>query len=507
MAKSKHIILEQIIDLQVPDTEKAYRIQEQASHLFLQRILPIIDRHCSELCDPDTFTSIESLKIDLGELSLNRFKLDFEEQFRRQFSNQLSAAIQAEGLVTQQQKEEAKTKTQGELFDFFIRFGGLPWWADSNDKTIIQRSFHHLVKHDANELKRKLLQYLQKEVHLKRLILHLGDPDLKEAIITFNKSLQSHIESIFSDFEMILQQLARKKKLAPSQVRIVLWKGILSSTFKEISDKELIRRLMIHLSQSLSISFEVLNEIILALDKGRYKFKSPLKEVFKKVKSQSPFSFNLKNIRDDEREENSSSPTLLGQDLQGQIDQPQQFEQETDFSVAEDNDQTQELFINNAGLVILWPFLSRFFENLGLVHEKTFVDEWAPQKAMALLQYIVDAAIQVPEYLVPLNKILCGMPLEALYEQETIELEENWLEQSTLFLETILEHAEPAIGKISVEGFQNTFLKRSGILSFEDGHWLLRVERETFDLVLDRLPWSFRIVKLPWMEYGLYVDW
>ncbi len=39
------------------------------------------------------------------------------------------------------------------------------------------------------------------------------------------------------------------------------------------------------------------------------------------------------------------------------------------------------------------------------------------------------------------------------------------------------------------------------------GTWLLRVERVSYDVVLDRFPWGLGWVKLPWMEAPLYVEW
>ena len=65
----------------------------------------------------------------------------------------------------------------------------------------------------------------------------------------------------------------------------------------------------------------------------------------------------------------------------------------------------------------------------------------------------------------------------------------------------------PILNNMSIPGFRGSFLLRLGILSLRDGIWLLRVERETYDLVLDRFPWGFEWVKLPWMETPLQVEW
>ena len=44
-------------------------------------------------------------------------------------------------------------------------------------------------------------------------------------------------------------------------------------------------------------------------------------------------------------------------------------------------------------------------------------------------------------------------------------------------------------------------------LTMVEGTWLLRVERASHDLVLDRFPWSWSWLKLPWMGDPLRVEW
>jgi Contractile injection system tape measure protein len=71
-------------------------------------------------------------------------------------------------------------------------------------------------------------------------------------------------------------------------------------------------------------------------------------------------------------------------------------------------------------------------------------------------------------------------------------------------LTAVIEHA-PILRNMSIPGFRNTFLLRKGQLSARDGMRLLRVERETYDVVLDRFPWSVNWLKLPWMEFPMHV--
>ena len=166
---------------------------------------------------------------------------------------------------------------------------------------------------------------------------------------------------------------------------------------------------------------------------------------------------------------------------------------------------SDELYVNNSGLVILWPFLNRFFKHLGLVEEKKFKDEAAVQRAVGLLQYLVSEDASPQEYLLPLNKVLCGMALDEVFDfgPPVTEVE---IEECRQLLTLVIEHA-PILRNMSVPGFRNTFLLRKGQLSARDGIWRLRVERETYDVVLDRFPWSVSWLRLPWMDFPMHVEW
>ncbi len=164
-----------------------------------------------------------------------------------------------------------------------------------------------------------------------------------------------------------------------------------------------------------------------------------------------------------------------------------------------------ELYIGNAGLVLLWPFLGHFLAHLGLLDDTQFKDAAAMQRAVGLLQYLATEESSPPEYLLPLNKVLCGMELTAAFDFGP-PVSEAEAEECTNLLAAVIAHA-PILRDMSIPGFRGTFLLRQGILSSRDGAWLLRVERETYDVVLDRFPWSVEWVTLPWMETRLRVEW
>ncbi len=166
---------------------------------------------------------------------------------------------------------------------------------------------------------------------------------------------------------------------------------------------------------------------------------------------------------------------------------------------------SEEIYIQNAGLVLLWPFLNRFLTGINLVQASHFVDLQGAKRAVLLLQYLTDASSIIPEHLLPLNKLLCGLNLSDPIEANLDITEQEQTECNHLLLAVIENWS--VLKSTTRQGFRQAFLQRAGILKMHNGHWRLQVEQETYDVLLDQLPWSIQVVKLPWMDELLYVDW
>ncbi len=59
----------------------------------------------------------------------------------------------------------------------------------------------------------------------------------------------------------------------------------------------------------------------------------------------------------------------------------------------------------------------------------------------------------------------------------------------------------------SAKAFRDNFLQRQGILKQEEKGWKLLVERKSYDVLLDNIPWSYNIVKLAWMKNLIETEW
>ncbi|MEY2497296.1 MAG: hypothetical protein QOD12_852 [Verrucomicrobiota bacterium] len=165
------------------------------------------------------------------------------------------------------------------------------------------------------------------------------------------------------------------------------------------------------------------------------------------------------------------------------------------------------LLAAHSGLILLHPFLPRFFESTGVKEiSNVQLSPFALPRAAALLHFLATGQDAVYEYDLGFVKVLLGLdPETALCVSEGLLVEADEEEAEGLLLSAVTHWT--ALKNTSVAGFRNSFLNRPGLLRNQDNGWKLQVERQPFDVLLDHLPWSISVVKLPWMERPLFTEW
>ncbi len=609
MSEQKHIIKRQIIELKIQGAAEAQPLQAEVSRIYRQRIVPLIDKYCTELSQPDHIHRIELLEVDLGYLDPQHF----EEQLVAKLSPALHQAL-AEQIGQQEQTAarqgpDLKAMSQLELFAFFARTGSLPWWADTAQPRLLDECLQHLL-HAAPEPLRRLMQNLIREQRpLRRLVYHYADELLARLSGVLAPSLQRSLVRDPQELILVLQKTRAMADKPAAQLRQSAWTNILYVAGLEGGQHRMpepfYRAVFIRVAAELGMSYDsLIADLHQVLQAGQERLHAELKTILETLYRERPGAETtdaaamaqrlaqlqavggplaglwaalralaprlpasvqrqlLSTLGDMEGDApppptirrilellqlglaHQSLPPTISRDALTELQKlattglfstkvseliqmlrevlneqaispvtqlPTAAEGLAAPTVAEETavdlsfSEADELYIGNAGLVILWPFLSHFFTRLGLLVEKQFKDPAARQRAVGLLQHVATAEPAFPEYLLPLNKVLCEMALTEVFDFGP-PLSEAETEECADLLRAVIAQA-PILHDISVPGFRGTFLLRQGMLSTRDGTWLLRVERETYDIVLDRFPWGWEWVKLPWMAAPLRVEW
>lgn len=164
------------------------------------------------------------------------------------------------------------------------------------------------------------------------------------------------------------------------------------------------------------------------------------------------------------------------------------------------------VFVPNAGVVLLYPFLSPFFQQLGLVEKGRFPGIADQEQAVQWLQFLATGSRECPEPELVLPKILCNMPAEHPVSR-WFTPDDGQIAEAEKLLTSAIAHWS-ALKSTKPDGLREGFLQRTGKLETRaDSTYKLTVERLAQDVLLEQLPWSISMLRLPWMAHFLFVEW
>lgn len=159
-----------------------------------------------------------------------------------------------------------------------------------------------------------------------------------------------------------------------------------------------------------------------------------------------------------------------------------------------------------AGIVLLHPYVEKYLKNNGIEIKEERIVEHHYYKAASLLYYLVTGEEAGMEYKFDIIKLCLGLPpgYRMPIGEGLISMENK--EDADILLESLISHWG-ALKGTSVSGLRETFLQRQGLLKKIDDGYLLKIERMAVDILLDQFPYSYTIVKLPWMQKPIHVEW
>lgn len=169
------------------------------------------------------------------------------------------------------------------------------------------------------------------------------------------------------------------------------------------------------------------------------------------------------------------------------------------------NNETEPVFINNAGMVLWYPFIRRLFSMLEFTQNDQFKNKDAQIRAIYVLQYMVFGKTDFPEHELTLNKILTGLDISETIPQN-IELSQQEQETVNSMIKSTIQYWE-RVKNASIATIQEAFLNREGKLEEKEDLYILTVGEKAYDMLIDTLPWDFRNIKYPWMKKSIQVKW
>jgi len=201
----------------------------------------------------------------------------------------------------------------------------------------------------------------------------------------------------------------------------------------------------------------------------------------------------------------TAGPALIQSERPLQPGGPQPYESLFGRPLQPAASELEAITVQNAGLVLLHPFFSTYFSRSELLTKGKFNDEKARQKAIRLLQLLVDGQTGHAEHTLMLNRVLCDAPWEQPLDPD-IEITDADKQMAQGLLGAAMQQW-PKMRNSSMEGFQASFLQREGQLWQTDEAWILRVKQRSYDIILQTLPWSYGQMRFSWLAKPLYTEW
>lgn len=514
---SRHLIHRQILDLSYKDESRARKAMNQWSDRFQKDWLPILEEALDELDSDGKWIRLDKVEIDLGTIRENYSPELLRQKLKEALKNQLLRQLPNVDFSskTQEFPHAGLTKDEKkplELLDFLLRNGRKPWWGSHSKKEGIRSLILKLLA----EKPRKFFDWLRSEPFSRAMLIRLEN-HLKKSEI--QQLISFAFPDQFKEFSLLKESLGLA--LSPEVIQKAKLQQQLETAFSEavfLSEGNLVsphsKWIKSHSikANSSKITLETYSEILAALIPFGFRDSSKietLEKVWIKWTKTSVFKKSVQNPPTESKQLKIGQTKFLELVKKG-LSKNQFSEKESSLKVSQTFTQEKlgmdETFpISNAGLVLVAPFLPFFFKGLGLVENKQFVSQESQNRAVLLIQALLDDAYAYEESDLLLNKILCGIepsePIAVSFSPTELEKEEI-----KNLLEAMVSNWT-ALKSTSGSSLAKGFFPREGSLKRFDKGYHLTVPRISIDILLNRLPWTISIIKLPWMNDPLFTEW
>ena len=481
--KQDHIIQKVFVEITVNNKEKALSIKEDINSFLSVDVFPQIEKYINALeykLEGHTL-QIPRLELDL-DVKSGSLDTELKDKIVQLFKEELSEIVKSTEISNQETENDSKAywvhnqEKMIQTFIYFLENGSMPWWnSDKKSISFLEPEiFDSLIS--THNFEKSIIPVLSKQYVKDRMINQLSDDQIAQLCLTVlkNKPLKINLEQNIISY---ISKLDHKD-------RFITWQLILNALSEYLSSSKtnLQEYLLQHLSKIEATGF-------LQTKTNRQNLKT-IVQIFPFVK-ENEIVESIKNQVID-------SPENITETLIETIN----LENETAYEDLSQNNNGH--YIQNAGLILIHPFLKIFFEHCNLIHPKTqqLTD---PELCAHLLHYIATGKTNAPEYDMVFEKFLCNIPINKSINKY-IKLSRKHKTQAKKVIESVQHNWNP-MKKASVALLQNEFFQRSGKLVITDSDYTLNVERKTQDILLDKLTWGISFVKLPWQKKFIFVNW
>lgn len=504
----QHIIRKQIWDVLIDGSLDAFRIQQVLSGRNRESIIPLLEKEFDRLSSDDEVISFDRLEIDLGNISESQLnKPEWGQELIARIREQIESLGIPSGGHNRSTAAVRHTPALSRYRQwlFYMQHGYLPWNALRTDPQWQTSVLGQLAVDYAaiSELRREIVQNPRV---LARIARQHSQPLLIQLVEILTACKQAELAGVFHEWQQlaavgydpvhtgtsaarIWEAILRQAVTAPAgttatELVVQSWKQATGPVAAISEEKRVLLDELLQSAHGLVHLLPLLREEQRKAWKTKGPQQTDKQSAGKKARAGKEHTEPGAQLR-----EPDASPEASGNANPG-----------TAGDVPEEG-----LFVPHAGLVLLHPFLPHLLRHCGLVEGKSFVSDAAKEQALHLFHYAATGTVPAEEHDLVIAKLLCSYPLEepvtAIQTLPAAMLEEtdNML-HAVIAQWSILKNTSPA-------GLREGFLQRNGKVFRRNEKNYIQVEHTAIDVLLDQLPWNLSMVRMPWMDAFLMVEW
>lgn len=452
-----HRIRKAIFELRFPNEKAAFRGRMQLAEQFEQVFVPLLADICDAYAPNGQTVPIDRLEIDLGSI-------DPERLHEASLRQAIQAALDRSWPLLAASGAPSPELDLARTWAAFLEHGRWPWYSPFTRVAELEAELLALEPAEARRVVHHVLPLLQRRDVRLRAAYQFSFPLLRWVM---EQIQPGRTEAILHTAHLILGDLDSGKARATVLAAAVVLAPVVGG------------------------------------ERRSRAFSMPLVEAMEDVVRQEARRLDWPTLDD-----GSASPPQAARwrDAQRQTQEPpMQSNTATGVQVEQTADDKEGLYVPHAGVVLLHPFLERFFRRAGLLPEAPDPDASWRTRAIHLLYHLATGREQPEEHETPLLKLLCGWTLDDPIERQ-LSLSQQEREEAASLLGAVINHWD-RLRNTSPDGLREAFLQRDGRLAPVESGWHLTVEQSGVDVLLSSLPWGLSVVRLPWMVAPVWVDW
>jgi hypothetical protein len=534
----RHLIQKEVFEISAPSLRLAQEWESRAPDLIRRTLTPCLEECFDQTASGNANVVIDRLEIDLGILHAQTSRQEIMDRITQVMmrANGTSCSVEPAHPHTPelQHRELSGHELIFECFVHFLRHGLLPWWAET-DVCLESDWIERATRQDADVIAQMLSQrkharsrlVQQFSVELVAKVLQLFAPEQAAGVLAGWKWLESGAPVRGARFAEL------------RSAYWTYWIGCLAGG--EIEDAGLVdafKQWLQDTPEAKSRLYELLNDkravdadqdwrapeatqnllkaavdvVLEARSEKRTLQKSDRTPAEKQGPEGHPAQDGLDSLEPlPNRAERSDH---VRSDLPTEARHPgfddpaseRRDREAKEKEVSAVNGENASLYVEDAGLVLLHPFLPELFRTVRLWDDKEWSSPRTRHYAVHLVSWLAHGEISFPEYRLIMPKLLCGMQWEEALDM-TVTLEPDHLHSGAELLESVIAHWR-VLGRTSIEGLREGFIARAGKLATREDGWFVTVEKKAQDILLGKLPWGISVIQLPWLEKKcIRVDW